>query len=165
MRRLWAPWRAKYVEGAAGAGTEPCFLCAYGADTPEALTHVLWRWRHWYATLNAYPYTNGHLMLALVRHHEGFIGLEAGETAELPTALAACEAALRRVYQPHGMNIGVNVGRAAGAGAVGHLHVHFLPRWNGDTNFMTTIAETRVVPEGLEVSHARLRAAFTQGAS
>jgi ATP adenylyltransferase len=163
MRRLWAPWRAQYVQ-ATGGDAEACFLCAYGAGAPDADRLVLRRWQAWYAVLNAYPYINGHLMLALVRHHDSFAGLRPEEASELPGALAACEAALRRAYQPHGMNVGVNLGRAAGAGVIGHLHVHLMPRWTGDTNFMTSIAEVRVLPESLEASHARLVAAFAEEA-
>jgi ATP adenylyltransferase len=159
MHRLWAPWRQAYVTGAAGGG-EACFLCSAPGAGDDARHGILWRWRRWYAILNAYPYTNGHLMLALGRHHEGFAGLEPGEAAELAPALAHCEAAIRAAYLPHGLNIGVNLGRAAGAGAVGHLHVHVVPRWNGDTNFMTAVAETRVLPEGLESSREKLQRAF-----
>ncbi len=162
MRRLWAPWRAQYVQGTGGGEEQACFLCAYGAGGSSDEANVLARWRTWYAVLNAYPYINGHLMLALVRHHEGFAGLLPEEAAELPGALAACEAALRHAYQPHGLNVGVNLGRAAGAGVVGHLHVHLMPRWSGDTNFMTTVAEMRVLPESLEASRTRLRTAFAR---
>lgn len=160
MHRLWAPWRTAYVESA-GAGEPPgCFLCEFPAADRDVEHGILWRGRRWYALLNAYPYTNGHLMLVLGRHHEGFAGLDAEEASELAPALARCEAALRQAYAPHGLNLGVNLGRAAGAGVVGHLHVHLVPRWNGDTNFMGTVAETRVLPESLENSAARLRAAF-----
>jgi ATP adenylyltransferase len=104
-------------------------------------------------------------MLVLDRHHEGFVGLAPDEQAEFAAALARCEAAVRGAYGPEGLNVGVNMGRPAGAGAVGHLHVHLVPRWNGDTNFMTAAAETRVLPESLESSAARLRAAFESGAA
>jgi ATP adenylyltransferase len=160
MRRWFAPWRSQYVEAAGRGETEGCFLCDYAVGEGGAAQFVVHRWAGWFATLNAYPYTNGHLMLALVRHHEGFAGLLREEAEELPEALAACETALRQAYQPHGINVGVNMGRAAGAGAAGHLHVHLLPRWHGDTNFMTAVAETRVLPESLEQSHARLQRAF-----
>lgn len=160
MRRLFAPWRSQYVEAAGRGEAEECFLCAYAAGRGGAAQYVLHRWKHWFATLNAYPYTNGHLMLALMRHHEGFAGLTPEEASELPGALAACETALRQAYAPQGLNVGVNMGRAAGAGALGHLHVHVLPRWNGDTNFMTPVAETRVLPEALDQSRARLVKAF-----
>lgn len=161
MNRLWAPWRSSYVEGVAGNTEAGCFLCNYWGDaSSDASRHVLWRWKHWYAVLNAYPYTNGHLMLALGRHHEGFVGLHPEECAEIAPGLEMCEASIREVYKPDGMNIGVNIGRAAGAGAVGHLHIHLLPRWNGDTNFMTAVGETRVLPEDLDHSWQRLRDAM-----
>lgn len=164
MHRLWAPWRRAYVEGSAGGTAPACFLCDYVQPGADAERGIVWRWNGWYAVLNAYPYSNGHLMLVLARHHEGFVGLSAEEGAELAPALERCESALRRAYAPQGLNVGVNVGRVAGAGAVGHLHVHFVPRWNGDTNFMSTIGETRVLPEGLADSFARLHAAFHDAA-
>jgi ATP adenylyltransferase len=157
---MWAPWRRAYVEGAAGTGTPACFLCDFPAAGADERHGIVWRWSQWYAILNAYPYTNGHLMLALGRHAEGFMELSATEGSELAAALRHCEAALRDAYKPEGLNIGVNIGRVAGAGAVGHLHIHFVPRWNGDTNFMSTVAELRVLPEGLDSSFARLRAGF-----
>jgi ATP adenylyltransferase len=171
MKRLWAPWRATYVESAATGDSSACFLCDYWngagsmAETGDAGRGIVRRWRHWYAVLNAYPYTNGHLMLVLARHHEGFAGLSADEGAELAPCLQQCETALRDAYAPHGLNLGVNMGRAGGAGVVGHLHVHLVPRWNGDTNFMTAVGETRVLPESLEHSQARLAAAFARGGS
>src|SRR5262245_56139790 len=161
MSRLWAPWRREYVEGAAAGETAGCFLCELPARGDDARSGIVWRWQHWYALLHAYPYTNGHSMLVVMRHVEGFMNLDAAESAELAPALQHCEAAMRAAYRPDGMNIGVNSGRAAGAGAVGHLHVHFVPRWNGDTNFMTTVAETRVLPESLAATYDRLHAAFT----
>jgi len=162
MLRLWAPWRRSYVESAEGRAGESgtCFLCAFPAENRDVERGILWRWRHWYALLNAYPYTNGHVMLVLCRHHEGFCGLEPQEAAELAPALQQCEGAIRDAYRPEGLNLGVNLGRSAGAGAVGHLHIHIVPRWNGDTNFMTAVGDTRVLPESLTSSYARLHAAF-----
>jgi ATP adenylyltransferase len=166
MLRLWAPWRLAYVESAADAGGKSsCFLCDFPAAERDAEYGIVWRGQRWYAILNAYPYTNGHLMLVLNRHHEGFIGLEADEAAEMAAALGRCEAAVREAYAPHGLNLGVNVGRVAGAGAVGHLHIHLVPRWNGDTNFMATTADTRVLPESLASSYTRLAAAFAKCAT
>jgi len=163
MNRLWAPWRSRYVESAARQADSGCFLCDYWSDAAgDASHHVLRRWKHWYAVLNAYPYTNGHLMLVLGRHQEGFVGLHPDEGQELAMGLELCEAVIRDVYEPHGLNIGVNVGRAAGAGAVGHLHVHLLPRWEGDTNFMTSVGDTRVLPEDLDRSWQRLQKALAR---
>lgn len=161
MNRLWAPWRSSYVEGAASNPEAGCFLCNYwGEAAADDSHHVLRRWKHWYAVLNAYPYTNGHMMLVLGRHQEGFLGLHPEESAEIGPGLEMCEAAIREVYKPHGMNVGVNMGRAGGAGAVGHLHIHLMPRWDGDTNFMTSVGDTRVLPEDLDSSWHRLRAAM-----
>lgn len=163
MSRLWAPWRRAYVESAAGAPAG-CFLCESPRAGDDTGHGIVWRWPRWYAILNAYPYSSGHLMLVLDRHAEGFVHLDPAEASELAPALRLCEAALRTAYEPHGLNVGVNVGRAAGAGAVGHLHIHFVPRWNGDTNFMSAVAETRVMPESLGSSYERLRQAFQAGA-
>lgn len=169
MHRLWAPWRAEYVEAGGESSDEPdaggCFLCDYSQPGADGERRVLRRWSHWYALLNAYPYTNGHLMLALARHRESFCDLSGEEAAELASALASCERALRAAYEPHGINFGVNMGRAAGAGAVGHLHIHLLPRWHGDTNFMSSVGDTRVVPESLERSFERLQHAWGRGES
>jgi ATP adenylyltransferase len=163
MRRMWAPWRHAYVSQAATGEPAACFLCETPAAGDDAAAGIVWRGRRWYAILNAYPYTNGHLMLALYRHHEGFVGLEAEESLELAPALGRCEAAVRLAYGPDGLNVGVNMGRPAGAGCLGHLHIHFVPRWNGDTNFMTAVAETRVLPEDRSQSWARLAEAFARG--
>lgn len=160
MDRLWAPWRASFVEQASGKEPSRCFLCEYASAGSDSQRHILRRWTHWYAVLNAYPYTNGHLMLVLLRHEESFAGLRSDEGAEFARVLGVCEAAVREAYRPHGLNIGVNMGRAAGAGALGHLHVHLLPRWEGDTNFMTAVGETRVVPEAPDRTFARLAEAF-----
>ena len=160
MHRLWAPWRCTYVEGVAGSVASGCFLCEFPQAGDDRAHGIVWRWTRWYAMLNAYPYTNGHLMLVLGRHAEGFVELDPDEGSEMAPALQQCEAALRAAYAPQGLNIGINMGRAAGAGAAGHLHVHLVPRWNGDTNFMSTVAETRVLPEGLDRSFTRLREAF-----
>jgi ATP adenylyltransferase len=163
MHRLWAPWRQAYVTQAAAGGGGDCFLCTFPRAGDDTRHGIVWRGRRWYAILNAYPYTSGHLMLVLDRHHEGFMGLDAEEALELAPALSRCEAALRRAYSPEGLNVGVNMGRPAGAGAVGHLHVHLVPRWNGDTNFMTSVAETRVLPEDSSTTFQRLRGAFEAG--
>jgi ATP adenylyltransferase len=162
MHRMWAPWRQAYVSAVPEGGGGTCFLCDLATPGGDSERGILWRWEHWYAVLNAYPYTNGHLMLVLGRHEESFVQLAPAEAAEMPAALQHCEAALRAAYTPHGLNMGVNLGRAAGAGAIGHLHIHMLPRWHGDTNFMTTIGEARVLPESLESCRARLHDAFTR---
>jgi diadenosine tetraphosphate (Ap4A) HIT family hydrolase len=121
-------------------------------------------WRHLsgevVAILNAYPYTSGHLMVMPVRHTADLETLAPGEAAALMEGLQAGVSALKAAYRPDGVNVGANLGKAAGAGVPGHLHLHALPRWTGDTNFMTTVAETRVLPEALSVSDEKLRASW-----
>lgn len=184
LGRLWAGWRGAYVSGTLDAdrsGTtgdyEPaeavnptvlgpgqddrCVLCrviAPGND--DATANVLWRGHVCTAILNAYPYTSGHLMVLPNRHVGELSELTAAESAELWAGVQGAAEALGRAYRPGGINIGANIGRAAGAGVPGHLHIHALPRWDGDTNFMTTVAETRVLPEALPDTWTKLRAAW-----
>jgi diadenosine tetraphosphate (Ap4A) HIT family hydrolase len=162
LDRLWAGWRAEYIEGVAGA-PEPrpveCLFCALAAlDDEEG--RVLARNEHAFAVMNAYPYTSGHLMVASLRHEATLSGLRREEGAALMALTQDATAAIDVAYRPEGMNVGVNIGRAGGAGIPGHVHVHALPRWNGDTNFMTAVAETRVLPESLRTSYDKLRAAW-----
>jgi ATP adenylyltransferase len=137
-----------------------CSILASGLSDEE--THVLWRHPEGgaVAILNAYPYTSGHLMVMPVRHLADLEDLNDDEAGELWSALRDSVAALRRAYRPDGLNVGANLGRAAGAGVPGHLHMHVVPRWTGDTNFMTTVAGARVLPETLEVSAEKIREAW-----
>lgn len=173
--RLWAGWRMPYVSGVTGgpvpgrhdaavvAGDDPpgCIFCAIlGRADPEGSTHVVWRGSECAALLNAYPYASGHLLVMPTRHVADLGELRDPEAAELWGAMCAAVVALRSAYAPEGLNIGFNLGRAAGAGIPGHLHAHVVPRWVGDTNFMTSLAECRVLPEALAVTGERLRAAW-----
>ncbi|GAC1587359.1 MAG: HIT domain-containing protein [Acidimicrobiales bacterium] len=183
LGRLWAGWRGAYVAGtvdADRAGTTgdyraaeavsgalgpgqvvTCVLCRVTAPAnDDATANVVHRGTYCVAILNAYPYTSGHLMVLPSRHVGEVEDLGDEESAELWEMTRCGVAALKSAYQPGGVNIGANLGRAAGAGVPGHLHMHALPRWDGDTNFMTTVAETRVLPEALGDSWARLRSAW-----
>jgi ATP adenylyltransferase len=157
MERLWSPWRLKYVAGAS-SGDVPCIFC----DAADKASHdlVLVRGRLCYAILNLYPYNNGHLMVAPVRHVASLASTTPDEQAELMRLTRHAEMALTEAYKPQGINIGINLGRPAGAGVLDHLHVHLVPRWNGDTNFMTVVGETRVLPEALDETMKRLRPIF-----
>jgi ATP adenylyltransferase len=135
-----------------------CRITAPGRD--DAGAGVVWRGVGCAAVLNAYPYTSGHLMVLPTRHVGDLEALEPDESAELWEATRQAVAALNRAYRPGGINVGLNLGRAAGAGVPGHLHVHALPRWDGDTNFMTATAGVRVLPEALPDSWAKVRAAW-----
>ena len=165
LGHLWAGWRNEYVSSVAG-GSPPqseheCVFCRILASgEPDEVTYVLWRGRFCVAVLNAYPYNSGHLMVMPLRHIGDLESLEPEESAELWQAVTTGVRALKAAYAPGGVNVGANLGRAAGAGVPDHLHVHCLPRWGGDTNFVTTLAEIRVLPESLPVTWERLRAAW-----
>ncbi len=169
--RLDASWRGAYIESAsaaeraegapapgAAAGCVFCTILASGA--PDAEARIVRRADHTLAILNAYPYTSGHLMCMPLRHVGEIEDLTAGEQSELWEQVRRSVVAVKAAYRPDGINLGVNLGRAAGAGVPGHLHVHVVPRWNGDTNFMTTVAEVRVVPESLDVTWTKLSTAW-----
>jgi len=164
MERLWAGWRVSYIAGIESETTRPrpdgCLFCGLLAMTDDAEALILERSEHSFALMNAYPYTSGHVMVAPTRHVASITDLDAAEAAALMHGTQRATATVEAVYEPEGINVGVNIGRAAGAGVPGHVHVHVLPRWNGDTNFMTAVAETRVLPESLGHSYAKLRAAW-----
>ncbi len=157
MDRLWAPWRSAYVTSSGAHNTE-CIFCR--TSEPDSASLILARGTVSYVILNLYPYNNGHLMVVPNRHAPNLATLSADEQAELMRLTRHAEIALTEAYAPHGLNVGINLGRAAGAGVLDHLHVHVVPRWNGDTNFMTAIGETRVLPEDLKASAAKLRPIF-----
>ena len=163
IERLWAGWRQEYVTRAAEEDPDDrsegsCVFChILASDGPPEETKVVWRDDRVAAILNAYPYTSGHLLVMPVRHVAEVEDLEPEEGAALWAAVVAAVAALKAAYRPHGMNLGANLGRPAGAGIPAHFHLHCVPRWDGDTNFMTTVAETRVMPESLPETFHRVR--------
>ena len=160
MDRLWSPWRLAYVTGADRA--TGCIFCeATGAASdPARAALVVARGRLSYVILNLYPYNSGHLMVAPNRHIATLAAATDEELAEMIRFTRDAELALTESYQPHGLNVGINLGRSAGAGIVDHLHIHLVPRWTGDTNFMSTVGNTRVLPEDLAESARRLRPIF-----
>ena len=164
LERLWAGWRSEYIEQAAAASDgNDCVFCAILASgRPDEETFVVWRHPSGVAAaiLNAYPYTSGHLMVLPTRHVGAVEELQAAEGAAVWEGVVEAVRAVKAAYSPEGLNLGANLGRAAGAGIPGHFHFHVLPRWNGDTSFMTSVAEARVLPEALSVSAAKLRAAW-----
>jgi len=163
LERLWAGWRGEYVAAADDATQdgEACVFCRILASgLPDDETYVLWRGEHAFAILNAYPYTSGHLMVMPYRHVGELDQLSDDEGDELFAAARKAVSAVKAAYVPGGFNLGANLGRAGGAGIPGHLHLHVLPRWNGDTNFMTAVAETRVLPESLPATWQKLSKAW-----
>jgi len=159
MERLWTPWRMQYVASAGGATSE-CLFCeaAAGTDDEEAL--VLHRGHHAFLILNLYPYNTGHLMVAPVAHTADLAGLNPETAAEVWALTQTSVQALQQEYRPDGFNLGMNLGRVAGAGVPGHLHLHVVPRWSGDTNFMPVTADTKVMVETPRRTYQRLRPYF-----
>jgi ATP adenylyltransferase len=158
LERLWAPWRLQYVQHA--GEQDGCVFCRAAAGDDETGL-VLRRGEHAFALLNRFPYASGHLMVAPYRHDAGFEALEEAEALEVHRLAVQGIEALRSVYGPEGFNVGWNLGRIAGAGIVDHGHVHVVPRWSGDTNFMPVLADVRVLPEHLDESRRRLAAAWS----
>jgi ATP adenylyltransferase len=156
MDRLWSPWRYRYVSTASPSNA--CIFCAKPAANDDAANYIVLRAERNFVLLNLYPYTNGHLMIAPYEHVAKLTDADPKTLAEMMSLAVRCEAALRSLYNPDGINLGMNLGEAAGAGVAGHIHMHVLPRWSGDASFMSTIAETRVLPEELSVTYQRLKA-------
>lgn len=158
LERLWAPWRMAWLnESNAPKG---CLFCRVAKASADERDLVLARRPQALLMLNRYPYTSGHLMVAVRRHAGRFQDLDAAERTDLLDLVSLAEKALDAEYVPHGVNYGLNVGRVAGAGFPGHLHLHLVPRWDGDTNFMPAVALTRVLPESLADTWARFRRAI-----
>jgi ATP adenylyltransferase len=162
MERLWTPWRLAYVTG--GAGSTGCVFCT-APDDDDAAPLMLFRGDTCFVILNLFPYNNGHLMVVPRRHIASLTAATSDELCEMMELTRRAEAALNESYAPHGINMGLNLGRPAGAGIVDHIHLHVVPRWNGDTNFMSVVGRTRVLPEELPQTADKLRPIFERLAS
>ncbi len=158
MERLWAPWRLEYVKSADERNKEECIFCVAKEDDRNSL--LIHRGEHTVTMLNKYPYNNGHLMVAPIRHLAELEGLTEEETLEIQKLTTHAVKVLKKLFNPDGFNIGLNIGRSAGAGIVGHLHWHVVPRWNGDTNFMPVLADVKIIPEHLSQTLSTLRPHF-----
>jgi ATP adenylyltransferase len=154
MDRLWTPWRFEYIRNADQATS--CVFCQILQETRDTANFVLFRGKHCFVILNLFPYTSGHLLCVANRHISTLEDASAEELHEIIDISRQCENALRQEYHPNGYNLGFNLGRAAGAGVEHHLHMHILPRWLGDSNFVSVLGETRVLPEELPVTYKRL---------
>lgn len=189
MDRLWTPWRYAYItrkDPKARTGVPPelagwpssedkhCVFCnllaatdyairqGMPAEQAEKASHLVSRGTHCFVCLNAFPYATGHLMILPYQHTGSLASISPEAAHEMMDLARSFEGVLRGIYRPDGINLGMNLGEAAGAGVANHIHLHILPRWSGDTNFMTTIAETRVLPESLDITWTRLREALRQ---
>lgn len=155
---LWAPWRIKYIKGL--AEKHECFICN-NVNNPQAdeENFVLWRTKSSIVMLNRFPYNNGHLLVCPLKHASDFEQLNDAELLEINKLIIACQKALRLTVNPHGFNVGMNFGRCAGAGVPGHLHVHIVPRWDGDTNFMEVTGGTDVISQSMRELYLQLKEA------
>jgi len=160
MERLWTPWRMEYIRNVGGAG---CIFCEKRREGDDREGLVLLRGGACFLVMNKYPYNNGHLMVAPYRHVELPSALSKEEGEETFRLLAVGERLLKAAYRPEGFNVGANIGQCAGAGVLGHFHLHIVPRWSGDTNFMPVFGETRVLPQSLEQSYDALREILDRG--
>jgi ATP adenylyltransferase len=158
MDRLWSPWRYAYVSQA--GAPDVCIFCEKAAENRDPENYIFHRGRRNFLMLNRYPYTTGHLMIVPYGHVPTLEEAAAETLKEMMELAQRAERCLRNIYHPGGLNLGMNVGECAGAGVAGHIHLHVLPRWPADSNFMTTVAETRVLPESLDVTYGRLAEAF-----
>jgi len=159
--RIWAPWRLKYVKDASSKDSgEECIFCAKPEQDDDEANLIVHRGEHCFVILNLFPYTNGHLMVAPYGHIGSLPELPPETVAEMMALAQQGIRVLEEVYQPQGFNLGCNQGRAAGAGVEHHIHMHVVPRWGGDTNFMPVLADTRVMPQSIEDSYAALRGKF-----
>ena len=158
MQRLWSPWRSKYIASGVDSQADECVFCRIAADPDhDEANFVLHRAEHAFVVLNLYPYITGHLMVVPYLHTSELDLVAKEITDEMMDLTKRSQTALRKVYTPSGFNMGMNLGAAAGAGIADHLHIHLLPRWTGDTNFMTTVGDSRVIPEALDVTYAKLK--------
>ena len=158
MNHLWSPWRMTYIEK--HEKVEGCVFCNAQAKADSAENLIAFRGQNVYVILNRYPYTSGHLMVIPFKHAPNLEELDAETRAEMMELTSRCTAILQRAYRAESFNVGINIGEAAGAGVLGHIHIHIVPRWHGDTNFMSTLGETRVLPESLEDTYKRVREGF-----
>lgn len=161
---LWAPWRMEYIHSLEGGPDEDgCFLCRYWNERDkDAENHVVWRTERAMVVMNRFPYTNGHLLISAAEHVPDLEGLDEASLMEMMRTTRDALRVLKETIRPHGFNVGINIARCAGAGLPDHIHVHVVPRWNGDTNYMAVIGDVRVVPQAIEALHQQLTASASK---
>jgi len=157
LEHLWAPWRLEYI---VANRTEGCIFCDFPSQDDDLTNHIVYRGAHAYVIMNKFPYSNGHLLIPPFRHIADVRDLNDDESLEIMRLTARCCEALTEICRPDGFNIGMNLGPAAGAGIADHLHLHIVPRWIGDTNFMPVLADAKIIPEALETTCRKLRERF-----
>ena len=160
MDYLWTPWRYAYVSSTEKTGD--CVFCDAPKEKDDSRTRIAYRGQHCYVILNTYPYTPGHVMVVPYAHLDELRKLPADAANEMMTLSQRMESVLRDLYRPDGINLGMNIGKAAGAGIAGHIHMHVLPRWVADANFVSVVGETRVLPETLDVTWGKISQALAK---
>jgi ATP adenylyltransferase len=159
-QRIWAPWRLKYVKDASKDSAEECIFCVKPDADDDAANLIVHRGHHCFVILNLFPYTNGHLMIAPYSHVSSIADLDEDTVAEMMGLAQQAVNVLDDAYEPHGYNVGFNQGRVAGAGVEHHIHMHVVPRWGGDTNFMPVLADTSVMPQTPDQTYELLKGTF-----
>jgi ATP adenylyltransferase len=154
MNKLWAPWRAKYITGKKDKG---CIFCRAAKSKSKVKSYLIFKTKHSILMLNIFPYNNGHVMVSPIRHIRDFSFLRQEEVLDLFAALNKAKKLLDKVLKPHGYNIGINISKAAGAGIAGHMHIHIVPRWIGDTNFMPVLNDAKIISQSLDELYKRLK--------
>lgn len=168
LDRLWNGWRAEYITGVLGQSSDPSvsvFTSILNSGLPDEETYIVHRSSSVFVILNAFPYASGHLLVLPYREIADLEELTPEESVDLWDTVRDATMALKKSHQPHALNVGINLGTAAGGSISQHLHVHIVPRWNGDSNFMTSVAETRTLPESLTLTASKVRAAWPKGKS
>ena len=160
MKRLFSPWRMKYIQNAKGNEKDGCIFCLAQAKQDNSGNLVIARGKLSFALLNLFPYTSGHMMVAPLIHRANLDELDPDTRSEMMELVSQSIATLKVVYKPQAFNVGANIGEAAGAGVPGHVHLHIVPRWSGDTNFMSTVGEVRVLPETIDETYKRIKEAW-----
>jgi ATP adenylyltransferase len=155
MEFIWSPWRMEYIQD--DRQSDDCIFCLALGKTDNSENLIIARGESVFTILNRYPYTSGHVMVVPIIHEPTFENLDESTSAELMLFTQKMIRILKNLYKPHGFNVGFNIGEAAGAGILGHVHMHIVPRWIGDTNFMSTLATTRVLPESLEKTYLKIQ--------
>jgi ATP adenylyltransferase len=158
MRIIFAPWRYEYVKNS--DNTPSCVFCDIEASSDDEASLVVFRARHNFVVLNRYPYVCGHMMVVPYSHVDSLDALNPNARTEMMALVNTVVSALKELYRPHGFNVGMNIGPAAGAGIAEHIHMHVMPRWGGDTNFITVIGDTRVIPEDLSETYRKMHKFF-----
>jgi ATP adenylyltransferase len=158
--KLWAPWRMKYIDGIGVTGDSGCIFCVKPGEDSDESNFIIHRGEHCFVILNIFPYNNGHLLIVPYKHTCDFEELGPETLLEMNLFAAIAIRAMKKTMRPDGFNMGMNLGRSAGAGIAEHLHLHLVPRWNGDTNFMPVVGGTKVISESLEGTYAKIKKAF-----